>query len=289
MGILILLIVIGTSIWVLFDAKSIGAKRGQIKGLANMGPVGWFLTCLGIWIIAFPLYLVKRNEFRKINQGLKIDESTEFANKNKVTFSIAGIVVGIVILLFLVGFHIVMYSGGVTLIPKEHLSFSETIVDVDDLIRQYNNRDFGQILRGEGVNLYLVRKLEDKGIIVSTSRPIDSSSSSSFDPFRGSIDEIKQEEAKTILKQIYVMERLYRQEHNIYWTSAAAASAANPNAFATLGVEIMGSARYAYYIMADKNSFTVKAIANLDDDATNDIWEINENGVLICVSNDAVN
>lgn len=285
MGILILSIVIGTSIWVLFDAKAIGVKRGQIKGLANMEPVGWFLTCLGMWIIAFPLYLAKRNEFRRINQGLKIDESKELANKNKVSLYIAGIVVGIVILLFLVGFHIVMYSGGVTLITKEHLSFAETIVDVEDIIRQYNNRDFGQVLRGEGVNLYLVRKLEDKGIIVSTSRPIDSSSS--FDPFGGSIDEMKQEEAKTILKQIYVMEHAYRQEHNIYWMSSAAASAANPNAFATLGVEIIGSSRYTYYIMADTNSFTVTAIANLDDDATKDAWKLNEKGELICLSNDA--
>ena len=33
---------------------------------------------------------MKRNEFRRINQGLKIDESKEIANKNKVTFSSDG-------------------------------------------------------------------------------------------------------------------------------------------------------------------------------------------------------
>ena len=65
MGTMIILIVIGTSVWVVFDAEAIGVKRGQIKGLANMGPVGWLLTCLGMWIIAFPLYLAKRNEFRR--------------------------------------------------------------------------------------------------------------------------------------------------------------------------------------------------------------------------------
>jgi len=85
------------------------------------------------------------------------------------------------------------------------------------------------------------------------------------------------------------MEHAYRQEHNIYWMSSDAASAANPNAFATLGVEIIGSSRYAYYIMADTNSFTVTAIANLDDDATKDAWKLNEKGELICLSNDAVN
>ena len=68
MGTLIFIVVIGTSIWVLFDAKAIGIKKGQIKGLANMGPVGWFFTCLLLWIIAFPIYLAKRAEFKKINQ-----------------------------------------------------------------------------------------------------------------------------------------------------------------------------------------------------------------------------
>jgi hypothetical protein len=89
--------------------------------------------------------------------------------RKKVPFSITGIVLIAGLLLFLLGFHIVIYSGGVTLIPKEHLSFSETIVDVDDIIRQYNTRDLGERLRGEGVNMYLVRKLEDKGIITISS------------------------------------------------------------------------------------------------------------------------
>ena len=69
MGSIVLLIVIGTSIWVLFDAKSIGVKKGQIKGIANMGPWGWFLSCLGLWIIGFPLYLAKREEYKKINSA----------------------------------------------------------------------------------------------------------------------------------------------------------------------------------------------------------------------------
>ena len=63
----IYLVVIGTSIWVLIDAKSIGVKKGQIKGFFNMGPWGWFFVCLLIWIIGFPVYLAKRNEFKKIN------------------------------------------------------------------------------------------------------------------------------------------------------------------------------------------------------------------------------
>ncbi len=67
MGTLILIAVIGTSIWVLYDAKTIGVQKGQIQGLASMGPWGWFFGCLLLWIICFPFYLIKRSEFKKIN------------------------------------------------------------------------------------------------------------------------------------------------------------------------------------------------------------------------------
>jgi hypothetical protein len=59
------ILVVATSIWVLFDAKSIGVKKGLVKGIANMGPVTWFIACLFLWIIAFPLYLAKRGEFKR--------------------------------------------------------------------------------------------------------------------------------------------------------------------------------------------------------------------------------
>jgi hypothetical protein len=63
----ILLVVVGTSIWVLIDAKSIGVEKGKIKGVANMGPWGWFFSCLLLWIIAFPLYLGNRGKFKQID------------------------------------------------------------------------------------------------------------------------------------------------------------------------------------------------------------------------------
>jgi len=66
---LIWLIVLGTSIWVLVDAKSIGVKKGQIKGVGNMGPWAWFFVCLLLWVIGFPFYLVKRGEFKRVNSG----------------------------------------------------------------------------------------------------------------------------------------------------------------------------------------------------------------------------
>ena len=72
---IILLIIIGTSIWVLIDAKSIGVEKGTVKGVANMGPWGWFFCCLLLWIIAFPLYLGNRGKFKQVNSALaKSDE-----------------------------------------------------------------------------------------------------------------------------------------------------------------------------------------------------------------------
>lgn len=64
---LIFILVIGTSVWVLFDAKTIGVRKGQLKGLADLGPWGWFFGCLLLWILGFPLYLAKRPELKRIN------------------------------------------------------------------------------------------------------------------------------------------------------------------------------------------------------------------------------
>jgi hypothetical protein len=60
----VLLVVIGTSIWVAIDASNIGARKGLVKGIANMGPASWFLCCLLLWIITFPVYLAKRSEIK---------------------------------------------------------------------------------------------------------------------------------------------------------------------------------------------------------------------------------
>ena len=59
------LIVLVTSVWVLVDSRAIGVAKGQIKGFFNMGPTGWFISCLLCWIVAFPAYLVKRREYQR--------------------------------------------------------------------------------------------------------------------------------------------------------------------------------------------------------------------------------
>ena len=97
----------------------------------------------------------------------------------------------------------------------------------------------------------------------------------------------KQSEAKQILKQIYTMERTYRGENSTYWAGGPGDST-NQNALRTIGVEIGATAMYAYTITAVAGtSFLATATATgLDDDATNDVWTIDQEGRLVNTTND---
>jgi hypothetical protein len=55
------LMVIGTALWVYFDAKRLGLSRYR-TGLLN--PEVATIGCLGLWIIAFPWYLSARHKIR---------------------------------------------------------------------------------------------------------------------------------------------------------------------------------------------------------------------------------
>jgi hypothetical protein len=49
----------------------------------------------------------------------------------------------------------------------------------------------------------------------------------------------------------------------------------------------MPNARYTYRITADSTSFSCRATANLDEDATIDTWTIDQDGELLNTVNDA--
>jgi hypothetical protein len=72
--IFMILFLIGTSTWVYFDAKSIGIKKGQIKGMLDMGPIGWFFITLLLWIIGFPAWLATRSKYKQINSNTEKTE-----------------------------------------------------------------------------------------------------------------------------------------------------------------------------------------------------------------------
>jgi hypothetical protein len=82
---LILIIVLGTSIWVAVDASTIGVKKGQLKGIADMGPAGWFFVCLLLWIVGFPFYLAKRSELKRVNTPGNLTPSQPAAAPSQIS------------------------------------------------------------------------------------------------------------------------------------------------------------------------------------------------------------
>ena len=97
----------------------------------------------------------------------------------------------------------------------------------------------------------------------------------------------KQSEAKQLLKQIYTMQRAYRQETGAYGCGGETQVASG--VFADIGVEIQDNAKYSYEMtVPDNNHFSCEATANLDDDVAVDTWTINQDGNLICDIDDVV-
>ena len=98
----------------------------------------------------------------------------------------------------------------------------------------------------------------------------------------------KQSEAKQLLKQIYTMQRTYRQgNENIpaRYGDNGVVCAANQT-FPEIGVEVMSTAAYTYTMVAAVDAFTCTATANLDDDPTVDTWTIDDTGALLNPTND---
>ncbi len=96
----------------------------------------------------------------------------------------------------------------------------------------------------------------------------------------------KQSEAKQLLKQIYTMQRAYRQEQGTYAHGGEVVTAGGR--FDLIGVEIQAEAKYTYTMAADANTFSCTATANLDDDPAFDSWTINQDGALVCDIDDVV-
>ncbi|MGQ0634582.1 MAG: hypothetical protein ACT4QC_08225 [Planctomycetaceae bacterium] len=60
----LLSLAVSSSIWVYFDARAIGTRKGRVKGFFDLSPGGWFAFCLLLWIVAFPAYILKRDDLR---------------------------------------------------------------------------------------------------------------------------------------------------------------------------------------------------------------------------------
>lgn len=108
MQIFIIIIVITTSIWALFDARKY-KKQAKEMGRGE-SPSAWFLGCLLLWIVIFPYYLVRRAKYKK----LKIVETGNKLAKNStkpgainriltvIKFIFISILIGIILLSIIV-------------------------------------------------------------------------------------------------------------------------------------------------------------------------------------------
>lgn len=64
-GLLVPFLLGASAAWVYADAKKRGARRGLHPGLFDLGPGGWAVATFFLWIIAFPAYLIRRDEIAK--------------------------------------------------------------------------------------------------------------------------------------------------------------------------------------------------------------------------------
>ena len=96
-----ILLVIACSIGVFLDARRIGIRRGLVSGVGRLGPIGWSMLTLFLWIIGFPLYLAYRPKYlaaldKLARSGSQADGLVEIKPMS-----------GFVKLLFFVGFIVV--------------------------------------------------------------------------------------------------------------------------------------------------------------------------------------
>ncbi len=95
-----------------------------------------------------------------------------------------------------------------------------------------------------------------------------------------------QERCGEMLIQIHAAQQSYRQQYGAYCLNGVTAHYWEPEGFAILGISFSEIDYYSYVMTATQDNYTCVAIANIDRDAINDIWQINEQGNLVCTSND---
>lgn len=64
---LIVLVIVGTAVWVYADARRLGVRYGSSGMLFEGGPLAWAVGCLLVWIVVFPLYLAARPRFVRMD------------------------------------------------------------------------------------------------------------------------------------------------------------------------------------------------------------------------------
>ncbi len=70
----------------------------------------------------------------------------------------------------LLSFHVVRSDDGYHFVAKRSLTFSDTFITVDEVVNRWNRRSFGERMRGNEDLEALVRRLEERDLIQSSSR-----------------------------------------------------------------------------------------------------------------------
>lgn len=82
MAIVVLIVVIGTTIWVGYDARQNRIPTDSKPYSLNNGALAWVFTCILLWIAAFPYYLVKRSKVLKESTAPHTDPSVSPPGNN---------------------------------------------------------------------------------------------------------------------------------------------------------------------------------------------------------------
>ena len=97
-----------------------------------------------------------------------------------------------------------------------------------------------------------------------------------------------QSEAKQKLKEIYQAESEFCKLNGSFTENGQLSVLETQYTFMNIGVTVDQQARYTYSIIASQNKFTATAHGNIDDDATVDVWEITETGILRNITDDVM-
>lgn len=60
---IVTMVVIGTTLWVVVDSKKNQIPTYGEAYTLNTGALTWLIGCILLWIVAFPLYLFRRQKF----------------------------------------------------------------------------------------------------------------------------------------------------------------------------------------------------------------------------------
>lgn len=62
MGMIFALVIIGTAIWVFFDAQKLTQEQKLAVGPGGQSPIIWAVATALLWLIVFPYYLYRRDK-----------------------------------------------------------------------------------------------------------------------------------------------------------------------------------------------------------------------------------